>query len=279
MKVDVLEEIMNPAPVKPGKLLADFHTHPSNRKSLEDTLKLLSSPGLCGLAHKTDTNRILTYEQAIEIVSPSSVFREITPGQMAGMGGGYFLRAQEVLAAGHHLLTFGWEGDYFPNYNDAFQAVQDIHDRNGIVILTHPYVLFKGLSIAFPNAEEEKRIHELCTIVEEIEVHNAYCIDLLPFGPSLCVKKANRLAQELIAEFPQHKGMAGSDCHGDPAQVKICGNYVNSAATQGIEELKQAVKTGSFERYGNFENGPYVSRWSWLKGIRFGLDWLPDRSH
>lgn len=52
-------------------------------------------------------------------------------------------------------------------------------------------------------------------------------------------------------------------------QVKIVGNYFSRKRIeqQGTGGIVDAIKTGQFERYGTDVSGPYVSRWSWMKGV------------
>ncbi len=49
----------------------------------------------------------------------------------------------------------------------------------------------------------------------------------------------------------------------------IVGNYLDQKIIEnrGMEGITGAIKDGDFERYGTYAFGPYVSRWSWMKGV------------
>ncbi|MBW2975927.1 hypothetical protein KY347_00615 [Candidatus Woesearchaeota archaeon] len=67
----------------------------------------------------------------------------------------------------------------------------------------------------------------------------------------------------------RHSGIVVSDCHYEVVQTKICGIYVDKTTIdcQGMSGLMKAIEEGNFVRYGSPENGPYVSRGSWLRGM------------
>lgn len=263
-------ELMPRAPVQDGQVLCDLHTHPSNGKSENDLIAMLTSPGLIGLSQRYQSTTILTYEEARDLVGDHPHFRELTPGMLARVDKGYFARTQEVTAGIHHLLAIGCTGDYLPDFEHAPEAIQEIRSRNGLVILNHPYVVQGGLGFRIASRTDERGIKRLCESVDEIETHNGYCIDFVPVIASM--KKANIRAEQLLEHFPQYKGIAASDCHRELGQVKICGVYIPEEEVQTMEELKISICNGSFERYGSSTLGPYVSRRSWLEGMMQEVD-------
>ncbi|MBW2976082.1 hypothetical protein KY347_01400 [Candidatus Woesearchaeota archaeon] len=192
------DEDMKPAPVFEGKVLCDLHAHPSNEVSnkidLEAVIRMLGSPGLIGLAAKEKNWNILTYEEAKNLVEDDPSFKEITPGNLAAFRDGYFARVQEIMSVGiHDILAIGWDGDYFhSSYDNIEDVVEAIHERNGLAILCHPFSIRDGSFIRLPSKEERVLIQKACTIVDEVEVHNAQNIDLVPVFASM--KEANKIA-------------------------------------------------------------------------------------
>ncbi len=269
------DQPMRPAPQREEKVLCDFHAHPSKKNKLEDIINMLGSPGLVGLAAKyidKSGEDILLYEEAVDIarIKQDRSFAEITPGKLAKYKQGYFVRAQEIKAGIFHVLALGWEGNYFQshqNFSTVWEAVQGIHAKKGLSIFNHPYFVARGgLLVQFANEDEIQEIREGYEVADAVEVHNAFCINLLPV--IAWVRNANRLAEQLAQEY-EHKGIAGSDCHRELVQAKIVGNYIDRGIIEkgGIEGIKQAVALGNFERFGSYNTGPYVSRWSWMKGV------------
>lgn len=264
-------EDLKPAPEREGKVLCDIHTHPTDRGSLDDTLDVLGSPGLVGLTakkHKETTGgKILTYEKTVALLKDDKDFQEITPGQLASYKAGYFARTHEFSAGIHHVLAMGWEGELHPPYETIEQAVHEVHERQGIAILCHPFVVAGGLLFRIPGDEEKTLLRKAYELVDAVEIHDAQNINLFPVIASM--KKANTLATELAGEYPHLPQIAASDCHRDVRQMKICGIYVDKDVIeeQGMDGLKQAIREGNFERYGDHLNGPYVSRASWLNGM------------
>ncbi len=260
---------MQPAPQREGKILADLHAHPGNRYHQAQILQMLSSPGLIGLAQINAQEQILSYEKAVTLPG----VKELDRGRLAeirvGEDKGYFCRAQEVIAGFVHLLALGFEGDYFPDYQEPRQAVEEIHQKNGLAILNHPYVtpnpgahLIKYRSLN--GGEEQRIIFELCELVDEIEVFNAQIINPT-YGWFMPKNRANRRAEEL-ARGKGCKGIACSDAHFRLEQAKICGIYLDLEGLC-LDKLKEDIKKGYFERYGQVKDGPYVSRWSFIRGM------------
>ena len=268
-------EKMEPAPILPGKVLCDLHAHPSKDYPLDKIMAMIGSPGLVGLAQKRWTKNerdILTYEHAIDIL-PSSEVIEIEKGKVARFRQGYFARTQEVLAGRHHLLALGWEGDYFPSYQTIDQAVHDIHDHNGLVILNHPFAITGKRTLRLPQSHhEEDLIVRAYSLVDEVETHNAFCINIFPyfFNFHEMNERAEALREE---EYPHFRGTASSDCHHYLEQVKIAGIYLDQTIieTQGMTGIKEAVKSHHFIRLGNAKDGPYVSRYNLLKVVMRGI--------
>ena len=262
-------------PYQEGKVLCDLHAHPSAQGSLEEKITLLGSPGLVGLAAWHNSQSILTYEQAADIVHKDPSFKEITSGQLAQFREGYFARTQEIPVGQFHLLAVGCAGKYFRqsdinNYDIIQDAVNDIHSRGGIAILNHPFVVMGGLLYRSANLREERFIKKAGEIVDEIEVHNASCINLVPYVMDF--RKANSKAAAL-AENSRFQGVAASDCHGEYAQVKVCGIYVDEKVIQeqGMKGITDAITSGNFQRYGEAEQGPYLSWGNWLKGMMWNI--------
>lgn len=263
-------EDMEPAPVREGQVLCDLHAHPTHKAHVDDIVQALSAPGLVGLTVK-DIDKsgedILRYEQALDLLPG---FKEIDKGYVSKIGNGYFARTQEIQAGKHHLLAVGCEGGYLPNFESVDDAVQLIHERKGLAILNHPFALIIGQNnIRLPKTDAERgEIRHAYARVDEVEVHNAYCIDLIPF--ILAMKQANRDAEHLRrTEFPHFKGTAGSDCHRRWVPIKITGIYVPKSVVEfdGMDGIKGAIKTGNFDRLGDAEAGPYISRGSFILGM------------
>ena len=260
---------MKPAPQQQEKVLCDLHAHPTHKADLEEILQQLRSPRLVGLTVK-DIDKsgrdILRYEQALDLL-PSGSFSEIDKGNLARCGDGYFARTQEIQVGKHHVLALGWQGDYFSNYDTIEEAVGEIHGRKGIALLNHPFALVDNQTIRLPNSEEEQQlIRKAYRRVDEVEVYNAHCLDVVPV--LLAMGTANDFAETLRQkEFPRFKGTAGSDCHRRWEQVKTVGIYVaQDWVESGIGRLKTAICQGHFERYGDYPQA-YISRWSWIRGV------------
>ncbi len=256
-------EPMLDAPVLYEEVICDLHAHPSSEHSQEEILEMLGAPGLVGLAARDEesSGKILTYEKALALLESRGEedFYEITPGKLAHYREGYFARTQELVAGIHHLLAMGWEGGYFPNYATLEEAVTEIHAREGIVILNHPFVVDERKSVVRrARPEHFSAIGKAYQIVDEVEVHNASSIDFV-FG----MKEANAQAK-VLARVYGHLGIATSDCHRELEQVKKSGIYVEKRVIEeeGMEGLKHAIAMGEFGQYSS-----YLSRWSFLKGM------------
>lgn len=266
---------MKPAPLREGKVLCDFHAHPSKKNSLGDIASMLGSPGLVGLAAKyidRSGEDILFYEEAVDIarIKNDPTFAEMTPGKLAKYKQGYFARAQEVKADVFHLLAIGCEGDYlqpYKDYSSIDEAVRGIHSRKGVAIFNHPYFVQRGgLLVQLANEEEVEKIKKGYEMVDEVEVHNAFCINLVP--KIAWAQQANVFALQSI-RGTKFKGMANSDCHRELEQVKVAGNYIpyRLIENRGMEGIVDSIRKSHFERYGNPHEGPYVSKLSWMKGV------------
>jgi len=248
---------MKKPPKKQGKIIADLHSHPSEENNLDGIINLLSW-GLTGLAATNDESCILTYEDVLGL--PTS--KEIDKGLFAkfSFGGekGYFVKTQEVMS-NHHILAIGCK-KYLPDYKDARKTVEEIHKQDGLAILNHPSVVSYSIwpiKYRLINENEEKRVKELCEMVDEIEVFNAQNINLIPVFAWM--RKANKKAKELASEY-NFKGIAASDAHLILEQVKTSGIYI-SEDNLSIDSLKDHIKNKNFDR---FEQ--YVSHLSFLRG-------------
>ena len=266
---------MQPAPSRDAKVLCDFHAHPSKTSSLDDIAQMLGSPGLVGLSARyidKSGKDILLYEEAVDIarIKQDPSFAEITPGKLAKYKQGYFSRTEELKADVFHLLAIGCEGNYLQPHKDYAsieEAVREIHANKGVAVFNHPYFVQRGgLLVQFANDGERARMKNGYGHVDEIEVHNAFCINFFPM--IAWAKKANVLALESI-EGTRFKGMASSDCHRELEQVKIAGNYIpyRLIDNRGMEGITDSIRKGLFQRYGSAHEGPYVNRLSWMKGV------------
>ncbi len=261
---------MKQAPIHEGMVLCDLHAHPTHKVHLDTLVEALSSPGMVGLTVKNideSGKDILRYEQALDVL-PAGSFTELDKGRLAKCGKGYFARTQEIRVGKHHLLVVGWRGGYFPNFENIDDAVKKIHEQDGIAILNHPFALVLGQNVRLPESDAERdEIRDAYGCVDEVETFNAYCIDLIPL--IVAMKQANRDAENLRREeFPHFRGTAGSDCHRRWAQVKIAGIYIGTRAVEsGMDGIKGAITNGEFERLGDSETGPYVSRGSFILGM------------
>lgn len=249
-------------------MIADLHAHPAKYKDIDATLDMLCSPGLVGLAFAhCMADKVLTYEEVLMKFFP--LIDEIDKNALARIRSlhriGYFTRTQELDCWPHHILAIGFEGSYLPDYIDARKAVEEIHKRNGIAILNHPYTTpdkgAKVIKYRYITPKEEESALELCDMVDEIEVFNAQNINPT-FGIIISnMKIANVLAQ-LLAKKYKFKGIVSSDAHYRTKQAKICGIELEDD-TLCIEKLKHDIKTGNFEN----SNRKYVSRISFIKGM------------
>ncbi len=274
----LFDENIKHAPVIGGKILCDLHAHPSNKGPIEDIIRFLGSPGLVGLTVRYN-REILTYGQAKDILKDSKDFYEITPGQLAKFRQGYFARTQEIIAGMHHILAIGWQGNYFPKYSNGTEAVNEIHAKNGIAVLNHAPVIPGWPWFRLAAEKEMPEIEKIAGLVDEIEAHNSYLIDLLPVIASM--RKANLMAENLAIKNNK-KGIASSDTHRKHEYAKTCGIYIDKdiIENQGMEGIKTAIKTGNFTRYGS-QKGPYLSRAGWLSSASLEdmLDYVLTINH
>ncbi len=244
-----------------GKRLADLHCHPKRDYPAEGIAEMLSW-GITGLAPFCRQHKFLSYEDALQLPN----VREIDLGLFAEIEHngqrGYFARAQEI-NADYHVLALGCYR-MLPIFEDARIAVEAIHKEGGIAIVNHPYVVenkgHKIIRYRLANEIEEKRLEELCGMIDEIEVFNAQNINLFPVVAWM--NNANEKAKKL-AEKHGFKGTASSDAHRLIGQVKKAGIYLPSDDLC-IDAVKEHIKNGNFERHEQ-----YVSRCSFLKGMFF----------
>lgn len=257
------DENMDRPTKKEGFVLADLHCHPSSGQNTEETLEMLIS-GLVGLTETNKSSNILTYSQALNFPH----IEEIDPGILAKITYddkvGYFMHTQEVLCD-YHILILGLK-ENLPHFDDSRKATEEAHRRGGLVILNHPYVVQNPASFTrfrLINDEEEKKVRELCELIDEIEVFNAQNIN-----PTLGIvipnmKVANEKAVQLAKEYG-FTGIAASDAHKRIEQVGTTGIYL-SEEKLCLESIQEQIKKGKFQRYEH-----YVSRWSFVRGM-FGI--------
>lgn len=263
---------MKPAPVREGRLLADLHCHPGNFYAREEILKILCSPGIVGLTFYNGSRTKLLYEQAVGLPGVCEIDKKFLARIDSPFGTGYFIRTQEVAVGKDnlfHILAVGFTGEYLPftpnSYPDPRRAVEEIHRRKGIAILNHPYVVpdreARIIKYRLTNAEEERTIEDLCTMVDEIEVFNAQCIN-----PTFGVIVPNMNQANARVGFLQRKynfrGTVSSDAHNRLEQVKVCGIYVDEKDLS-VERLKEDLRQGNFQN----DYHCYVSRYSFVRGM------------
>ncbi len=259
------DQPMRRPPVKEGYVLCDIHAHPSNKNPLEEKIKLLSSPGLVGLSQRYQATTILSYEEAVKLPG----VEEITPGQLAKLGDGYFMRAQEVVGGKSHFHAVGFEGNYLPNFKNPMDAVKAIKSAGGVVGFNHPFSIPRiGGIFTLPNDDELPGIYELCAAVDFVEVHNAHNIDLVPYV--LAMEESDQEAAKMVAtgcngHSSQIKpGTFSSDCHELYEQVKLAGFYVEASKLESMGTFLEAIKQGDIL---GAEGSGYVSRASFFDGI------------
>ncbi len=259
---------MVPVSVKEGEILCDLHAHPANYKPLNETIAMLTSPGLVGLGHNNATRRNLTYESAIQLLNGKVGIEEITPKQLAKVGQGYFARAQELSPEDPNkpfeILALGFEGDYLEDGNSTVDKIKEIHDKGGIAIVVDTYVQKGGLlRYRLLNEDEERTLIDL---VEREDSGKPDAIEAHSAQLKWWVKEANKKATAFSEKY-EIPGTSSSDAHRRTRQVKLCGIGIKpEIINAGIGELEKAVKSGHFTRYGNYESGPHVSAWSFGMG-------------
>lgn len=242
---------------KDGLIIADLHAHPGRNHPQEELTSMLSW-GLTGLTASNYGKIILSYHEAINLQGA----KEIDKGLFAEFNHngkkGYFANIQEVMSD-FHILAIGCK-ETLPDYADARKTVEEIHKQDGIAILNHPLVIPEDSWKRYRLLDEngKKKLKELCTMVDEIEVFNAQCINLIPV--IAWMHWANEDAKKLATAYG-FKGTAASDTHVRLEQVKVSGIYVPEKHLS-IEALKHHIKTKNFERLEH-----YVSRLSFLEGM------------
>lgn len=260
------EEMKNPPEIE-GRILVDLHAHPSRQNSQRDLTSLLSS-GVTGLTARNNSRRIFTYDDALQLPGVKEIDKGLFGSLSLGGRTGYFVRTQEV-DSDFHILAVGCPKT-IENYPDARRAIEEIRRQSGLAVLNHPYVNVELGYFRYPRlirTEQEKRIRELCELVDEVEVFNASAINAIPFIADL--SPANESARKLVNKLTQqgmpHVGIAVSDAHYRLEQVKIAGIYVPQEGLS-IEALKDHIHKKRFDR---FEQ--HISRLSILRGFFEGI--------
>ena len=243
---------------KQGQILADLHTHPGLKQNLDFLVERLTR-GITGIAQDNDWLTIWNYQDLIEALKVKSgvSIREVNQSLLAEINYngqiGYITKTQEVCANNdHHILAFGCR-ENFPNKEDPRTTVEKVHKKKGLAILNHPYVFGKRIA----NEIEELTIKELYQMVDEVEIFNAQCIDLIP--PFICMKEANKKAKELASQYEGIEGIASSDAHYEISPIGTSGIYIPNQDLN-IEAIMQYIKSKNFERYEQ-----YVDRWTFFK--------------
>lgn len=259
--MDRLEEIGSLVP-------CDFHAHPSKNAPRESLLDLLGSEGLVGLATKPHRENFLSYDMAKKLVENDDSFREINPGHLAKFEKGYFMKAQEIFGGPHHVLCFGVEGNDLPNFDSYEEAVNVIHENNGVAVFCHPYLIeCKEKLIGYKQAgqSEGEMISFAYKLADEVEVDNGQFLEHIPFV--LDSRDFNELALEEARKHFHLKGLAVSDAHREPVQAKVKGVYIERKIIEvGMGKIKRAVIDGNFELYIDSEGEHEISRGSYFRG-------------
>lgn len=259
---------MSPVAKTPGEILCDLHAHPANYKPEGEIIEMLTSPGLVGLGHNNLTKRNLTYEGAIRLLDGKVNIEEITPHLLAKVGNGYFLKAQELSPDDpvhpFEILALGVEGRYLDDGSNTVDKIKEIHDLGGIAIIVDTYVQRGGpLRYRLLNPPEEKALVDLVTRDDHgrpdaVEAHSAQL--------KWWVKSANKKATELSEKY-NVSGVSSSDAHRRTRQVKLCGvGIASDIVHSGIKGIQEAIRSGNFTRKGDYDNGPYVSAFSFGMG-------------
>jgi len=249
---------MKRPPQKQGQILADLHTHPGLKQNLDFLVERLTW-GITGISQDNDWTTIWNYQDLIEALKTKDgvKVKEINRGLFAEVYNkkqrGYIVKTQEVCANNSHdILAIGCR-ENFPNKEDSRKTVEEIHKKNGLAILNHPYAI--GRRIA--NESEELRIKKLYQIVDEAETFNAQCIDLIP--PLICMKEANKKAKELASQYKNIEGIASSDAHYNISPIGTSGIYIPNQDLS-IEAIMHYIKSKNFERHEQ-----YVDSWTFFK--------------
>ncbi len=254
------------APTVEGYVLCDLHAHlrelSTPQEELLATLRI-TSPGVVGITGRTNNAGILTYEKAVDRLRLHVSFSEIAPGRFCRFGLGYALRTQEINVGTHHMLAIGIQGEYLPSFDSIDEAVDAIHQQDGLAVLAHPYTVANGFTFRLAKEREEDRIRSACAAVDLVEVHNGQNVNLIP---GFMMAESNKLAASLAEtqcygerEDSLHV-IASSDAH-HPEQIKTSGVYVAEDSLESIEALKEALQTPL-----PFHAGT-VSRGSFIKGL------------
>ena len=244
---------------KNGKIPADLHVHLNKDCDPIKVREVLSQPGLVGLTRYHVPNNLLSYQEIKnypefeEIKGEEGILGKLTYNGSSG----YVLNCQEITNFKHHISALGCKDTI--TASSLEDVVKEIHEQGGIAILNHPYVVPSGKwwppweAKYRPINEEEKRINEiLVELVDEVEVFNGQCINLLP--GIINMNPANEMAKK-FAEDHGFKGIATSDAHGrEYGQILTSGIYIPDQDLT-FKRLKQYIKNQEFEAVGNYIPG------------------------
>lgn len=240
-----------------GSLLADFHAHHKKSTSLEDKLETFSQ-GINGITSFFDDDIFHDYKDleslpGVKVIN-QGLFAEVTYEGRKG----YIIRTQEIQGdyPKLHILSIGVR-ERIKDNQDPRSIVEQIHDKDGIAVLNHPYVvpsddMFKYRLL---SKGEEKVMLEVLEMVDEVEVHNGQCIDLFlgfsygVFG-RVNMKIANRKAVDLL-DYVQCVsqgivGTASSDAK-HISQVRSAGILIPKRYVS-LEGIKYCIRNKDFAR-------------------------------
>jgi len=249
-------------------VLCDLHCHPSINRTLEDKMEMLGSPGLVGLTERSGPAGILTYHDAVQELHSHPDFKELTPGKMAKFKEGYFVRTAEVHGGFLDFIAIDFDGEEsFSNQDSPLTVIQDIRERNGLVVLSTPYSVKDGVGFRVANAEEEPIITETCRLSDFVEVHDSYNIDLLWYGLKESNRAATKLQQSGCGANDPVLPFASSDGHRELGHCKLTGLYVAEDNLKNAGTFRSALESGDYYLAGNAKDGPYTSRGEFVRSM------------
>jgi len=202
---------MNDAPLK-----IDFHVHTcysfDSSITLKEVIDYAKRKGLNGVAI-TDHN---TVEGALRL---SKICRKtdfiIVPGL-------------EIDTKQAHIVALNIN-DRIESGMDILEALDIIHEKGGLAVLSHPFSLFKGASL---------KLEKLVGKIDAVEVMNSCAV---PFF--LSVYLARRYARAF--RIPE---TAGSDAH-IPEVIGLC--YSEVYAESDVEDILDAIRKGNTKSFGS----------------------------
>ncbi|MCD6529490.1 PHP domain-containing protein [Candidatus Bathyarchaeota archaeon] len=204
---------MNYSPLK-----IDFHVHTryshDSNTSLREVLVYAKRRGLDGVA----------------ITDHDTVEGGLKLSKLCRKKGFSFIVIQglEVSSKHGHILALNVSEPVRPG-RDIVETIEEIHDKGGLAVLSHPFSFFKGIPL-----RELMRAKE----ADAIEVINSCAI---PF--SISTRLGMKYARAL--KLPE---LAGSDAH-IPEVIGL--SYCEVYSDPEVEEVLKAVKKGYTRPYGS----------------------------